>query len=422
MIIDNFEDLARTETRKDALRIINSGIEAVLTKPAMNRFINLEEDILNIKGNEFDLSDYENIYVIGGGKAGGDMAEALEEILGDRIEKGIVITTQSRDLERIEVVEGTHPNPSKKNARACDRILELAERAGENDLLLTVISGGGSALMANPRTHTFHEALKQNKNLLKSGADIYEINAVRKHLSKFKGGQLSEVAYPATLATMIISDVLGNDLSVIASGPTVKDESTVEDAKEVIEKYDLPELHKEDFQETPKEDKWFSKTHNILLLTNEDAVNAIQEKAEELGYGTELIGLEVEGEAKEVGAKLAKRITSGKAIIGAGETTVTVTGDGKGGRNQEVALGAIGNFETSGVVISAGTDGIDNTPAAGAVSDEESDKRASETDLEPQDYLERNDAYNFFEEMDDLIMTGETGTNVADIMLSLGES
>ncbi len=421
MIIQNFDEVGRTETRKDALEIINAGIEAVLTKPAMKKFVTLQDNILNIKGQEFDLSEFKDIYVIGGGKAGGDMAEALEEILGDRIKDGIVITTQEKELKRIKVVQGTHPNPSKKNQQACDRILETAERAGEEDLLLTVISGGGSALMANPRTHTFHEDLKMNQELLTSGADIYEINAVRKHLSKFKGGQLSEVAYPTTLVTMIISDVLGNDLSVIASGPTVKDESTVEDAKEVIEKYNLPELHPEDFKETPKDDKWFSKTHNILLLTNEDSVNAMKEKAGELGYETEILGYEIEGEAREVGKDLAQQIEAGTAKIGAGETTVTVTGDGKGGRNQEVALGALGSFDNPGVVASAGTDGIDNTEAAGAVSDQNSKRRATERGLNHNRYLENNDAFNFFQKINDLIMTGETGTNVADIMLALGE-
>jgi len=418
MLINNFKDLATSQERKDALQIINSGIEAVLTKNAMQNFIKLNNNILKIKDKEFNLDDYEKIYVIG---AAADMAEQLELILGNKIETGIVTDIVEKKLNKIQVIKGTHPLPSQINADACERMVKLAEEATENDLIITLISGGGSAILAYPRTHTLQEAIEMNKSLMKAGADIYKMNAVRKHISKFKGGQLSKIAYPTTLISVIFSDVLGNDLSVIASGPTVKDNSTLEEVKKIIEDYNLPKLHEQDFKETPKDDNVFSKTHNILLLDNSVAVKAMEQKAFELGYEVEILGCELKGEARDLGKELANKLVPGKAFIGAGETTVTVKGHGKGGRNQELALGSIDHFNIPGIIISAGTDGIDNTDAAGAIADELSGEKSRKLGLNKEDFLNNNNAFPFFQDMNDLILTGPTGTNVADIMLALGK-
>lgn len=419
MLIQNFLEVGSSETRKDALEIINAGIDAVLTRNAISKFVKLEGNILKIKDKEFDLSNFEKIYVIGGGKASADMAEEIEHILGDKIHRGIVTDVIEKKLNKIEVVKGTHPIPSEANAHACQRMVDIAQNASENDLIICLISGGGSALLSNPRAHVGGE-IKMNEALMKAGANIQQMNAVRKHISKFKGGQLSKIAYPATIISLIFSDVLGNDLSVIASGPTVKDKTTLKDVKSIIENYGLPRLHPDDFAETPKEDKWFSKTHNILLLDNSVAVDAMKDKAQALGYQVEVLDHELAGEAREVGVNLAGRIKPGVASIAAGETTVTVTGDGIGGRNQELVLGAIEKIKIPGVVISAATDGMDNTDAAGAIADKKSVGKALVFGLNTQEYLQHNDAFHFFEKMKDLIITGSTGTNVADIMLALG--
>jgi len=419
MIINNFSELATTDTRRDALEIINAGIEASLTKNAMKQ-ITLEGNVLKIKDQEFDLAQFENIYVIGGGKAAADMAEEIEKILGDKITKGIITDVVSKELKRIEVVKGNHPTPSQTNVDACKRMVEIVKNASEKDLIINLISGGGSAILAYPRG-TLEERIEMNHALLTKGTDIYQTNTVRKHISKIKGGQLSEISYPATLISLIFSDVLGNDLSVIASGCTVKDNSTLEDAKKIIEDFGLPKMEESTFKETPKDESVFSKTHNILLLDNSVAVEAMKNKAEELGYIREVLGLELSGEAKEIGKEMAEKIKPGVAMIAAGETTVTVTGHGKGGRNQELALGAIGNYRFPGCIISAGTDGIDNTEAAGAISDEKTKEETEKLGLNPEEFLQNNDAFNFFSKLNDLIMTGPTGTNVADIMLALGK-
>jgi glycerate-2-kinase len=419
MIIKNYNDLVTDATREDALEIINAGMEAVLTENAMERFVTLDGSTLTIRGNDFDLDAYDNVYLIGGGKAAADMATYMNDLLGDRITEGLVTDVVDRDLENVEVVKGNHPLPSQTNMEACSRMVDIAERATADDLVLALISGGGSAILAYPRVK-LQTLIDTNQALLKSGASIDEINAVRKHISNIKGGQLSQIANPATVVTAIFSDVLGNDLSVIASGPTVNDPSTMQDGQDVLDTYGIDTVSIDDMEETPNDDAVFDTTTNILLLENSVAVDAMVDEAIARGYDVERLGLEVEGEARDLGKELAEGLEAGTAFIGAGETTVTVTSDGKGGRNQEVALGAIGNFAMRGAVVSAGTDGIDNTEAAGAIADKHVEDRASIMGLDPDDYLSNNDAFHFFEKTQGLIMTGPTGTNVADIMLGLG--
>jgi len=415
VIIKNFKDLATNETRKNALEIINKGIGAVLIKNSMHKQIKISKNILKIKKDHWNLSNYNNIYVIGAGKAAADMAEAIEEIFGKKITKGIVIDTRKKTLSKIKVIKGTHPLPSETNVEATKRIIKILEDCREKDLIISLISGGGSALMVSPRID-LKEQIKINKILLEKGAAIQEINTIRKHISKIKGGQLAKIAANSTIINLIVSDVITNDLNVIASGPTVNDPTTINDAIKIQKKYSLPNLP---FIETPKEK--LTNVKNILLITNVPAAEAMYKKARELGYEAKILTTQLKGEAKDVGKELAKLLKPKKAIIAAGETTVTVKGSGKGGRNQELVLGAA-KFIKKGVIVSCSSDGIDFiTAAGGGIADENTKEKAKKLGLDIDKSLKENDSYNFLRKVNGIIRTGKTGTNVGDLMLLLGK-
>lgn len=411
MIITNARSLATTQTRRHALEIVNAGLESVLTKPLMHKQIKVSGNMLTIGAHRWNLSHYERILVVGAGKAAADMAASIESIFGRRITGGIVIDTRAHKLSRIKVVKGTHPLTSHVNVKATEDIMELLESATERDLVLCLISGGGSALMDAPRI-PLSKQIEINKLLLKRGATIQEINTVRKHISFVKGGQLAELVYPATVITLMISDVITNDMSVIASGPTVPDATRVSDAIRVQKKYRLPELP---FIETPKHTR--GHVSNILLATNVLAANAMKSKAHSLGYHTRVLTTCLNGEAREVGKRLARMIRPGVACIAAGETTVTVRGKGMGGRNQELTLAASQFIVKPGVVLSCSSDGVDFiTQAAGGIVDE----RTKETKLDIDTFLDNNDSYHALSKINGIIKTGKTGTNVGDVMLALG--
>ena len=413
MIIKNFEKLSSNKTRKDALSIINAGIEAALVEKTMRSDITFSNNTLRINDKEWKIPKNGKIYVVGAGKAAANMARVIEEKLKDSLEEGIVIDTRDIKLKKVIVVKGTHPLPSQTNINAAKRIVKLLEKAGKDDIVINLISGGGSALLAYPRI-SVKDLIKVNKLLLEGGASIEEINSIRKHISRIKGGQLSELAGKAKVITLIVSDVITNDLSVIASGPTVKDSTTINDAEAIRKKYHLPKLP---FVETPK--KKHKNTTNILLITNVKASEAMKKKAQSLGYKVNFLTSQMKGEAKEVGEKLAKMEKEGTAIIAAGEPTVTIKGKGKGGRAQELVLSAA-RFLKKGVVISSSTDGVDFiTEAAGAIADSETIKNGRKKKMDAEKYLKNNDSYNFLKKVNGIIKTGKTGTNVGDLMLVL---
>jgi len=414
VIIKNFEELGTNKTRRDALAIVNAGIESVLPRPSMHRQIVVIGNKLEILGHKWDLSKYKRIFVVGAGKASGEMAEGLEEILGKRINEGIVIDTKARKLSKIKVVKGTHPLTSEVNVRATEKILGMVRGAEEDDLIFCLISGGGSALMDSPRV-PLSKQIAINKKLLKSGATIQEINIVRKHISNVKGGQLAS-STRGTIISLIMSDVITNQLDVIASGPTVPDSSTIKDAQKIGQRYGLSKLP---FIETPK--MALGNVTNILLITNVPASEAMLGKAKELGYASRLLGTQLKGEAREIGEKLASFVREGEAVIATGETTVTVRGKGKGGRNQEVVLAA-SMFIRNGVIVSCSTDGVDFiSETAGGIVDEETREKAKELGLYPREFLEKNDSYNFLKKVNGIIVTGKTGTNVGDLFVVLGK-
>jgi len=433
------------KARELAINALNSALEAVDPKVIIKSKVNVKGDTLKIGNLSFNLHEFRNIFVVGGGKASGCMAEALEELLGDRIKDGIINVPYACPLyqtRKIKLQHASHPIPDISGVKGANRMLDLVSQAKENDLIICLLSGGGSSLMPQPLSGiSLQNKRRVTDALLKSGATINEINTVRKHISGFKGGWLAKKAYPATVVNLILSDVVGDPLDSIASGPTVPDSTTFHDAIEILKRYKLwskvPSSvtkvllngEKGLIPETPKTgDKAFAKVHNIVVGNNLTASLAAYNTVQNAGLNALLLSSCLEGEARDVGtmfASIAREIVaSGNpvpkpvGIVVGGETTVTVVGKGKGGRNQEIALGAtlkIGN--TDGVVIaSVSTDGVDGpTDAAGAIADGKTLLRSHEFGLDPRKFLAENDSYSFFSRLGDLIFTGPTGTNVCDV-------
>jgi hydroxypyruvate reductase len=434
--------------RQHALEIFRAALKAVDPVEAILRYVKVVDDQLQVGAHRFAFKDYDRILVAGAGKAGAPMARALEDLLGDRISDGVIVVKEGHGLplEHVQIHEASHPVPDERGIKGAEEILSLVNQAGERDLVLCPISGGGSALLVAPAEGvTLEDKQEVTRLLLACGADIHEINTIRKHLSRAKGGGLARFAYPATVISLILSDVIGDDLNVIASGPAVPDTSTFADTRRVLEKYDIwdrvPESVqsriqqglKGEIQDTPKAgDAVFERCFSELVGTNIQALKAAGLKAEELGYRTLILSSTVEGEAREV-AKVLTAIArevrhSGNplsvpaCILCGGETTVTIQGDGKGGRNQEFALASALRLDgmENIVVLAGGTDGNDGpTDAAGAVADGSTLARAQGQALDPLDYLSRNDSYNFFQPLEDLVITGPTRTNVMDVYLIL---
>lgn len=417
------------QLRRHAQAIFRASLAAADPEAAVERHL-----------GSLKLKQYRRIFVVGAGKAGASMAKAAERVLGKKIASGYVNVKDGHTakLSRIELNECGHPVPDERGVQGARRIAEIAREAGENDLLVCLISGGASALLPAPVPPiTLEEKQAVTRLLLASGANIHEINAVRKHISAIKGGQLARLASPATVESLLLSDVIGDDLDVIGSGPTAPDASTFGTAIGILEKYRIfdtvPASVRERLTstapETPKPGATlFKNVRNTVVGSNRLALDAAAEKATGLGYRTLVLASEIEGETRDVArmhAAIAREIvrygrpvSRPACIITGGETTVTIKGQGLGGRNQEFVLAAA--IDIAGldgvVVLSAGTDGTDGpTDAAGAIADGSTLKRGPEA----RRFLEANDSYHYFEPLDDLIKTGPTNTNVMDVRLVL---
>jgi hydroxypyruvate reductase len=396
----------------------------------------------------FDLNAFQKIFLVGTGKASNSMALAVEEIFGDRISKGVITTKYGHllPLKRTEIIEAGHPIPDQKGYEGAKKIQRLLKESGQKDLVIFLLSGGGSALLPFPVDGIeLKEKQEATQLLLDCGADIKEINTIRKHISRMKGGWLAKWAYPSTVIGFILSDVVGDPLDVIGSGPTVPDPSTFEEATEILKKYDLLnkislsiqehlQLGKEGkAEETPKPgDAIFEKVYNMIIGSNIIALRAAEKEATSLGFNTLILSSSIVGETREAArfhTAIAKEVISSgnpipkpACILSGGETTVTIKGNGLGGRNQEFALA--GAIEISGiekvVLLSGGTDGSDGpTDATGAVADHATVRRAESMGLDPKVHLENNDAYPFFKKLGDLLITGPTHTNVMDVRIIL---
>jgi glycerate 2-kinase len=421
--------------RRHALQIFRAALKAADPQQAVLRHLRCDGHTLAAGGRRYSLSRFDRIQVIGAGKASAAMALVVERLLGRRVSGGAVNVPDGirTRLKKIELHPSRHPVPDERGVAGAEQILRIAQEATERDLLIAVISGGASALLPAPVDGlTLESKQAVTRSLLGAGATIHEMNAIRKHLSRIKGGRLALAAFPATIIALILSDVVGDDLDVIGSGPTVGDRSTVADARAILAKYGVraPEAL---MRETPKPgDARLSNVQNVIVGSNRQAMDAAAAKARELGYRTLVLSSVIEGETREIAmmhAGIAKEVlVSGRpvrrpaCILSGGETTVTVRGTGLGGRNQEFVLAAaIALARVPGVTIfSAGTDGIDGpTDAAGAVADESTLSRAAKAGLGLCAHLNDNDSYRFFETLGDLVKTGPTGTNVADVRIML---
>ena len=434
--------------RKHALKIFHAGLKAVDPVEAIKRHTRKSKNILYIGDRQFRLNDYDRILVVGAGKAVASMAKAVEDLLGDRISGGVIVVKDEHGLplKNIKICEASHPVPDERGVKGTEEILSLVEKAGERDLVICLISGGGSALLIAPaRGISLKDKQNTTKLLLASGATIHEFNTIRKHLSRAKGGRLAQMAYPATVASLILSDVVGDDLDIIASGPTVPDPSTFQDAHKILHNYDIwdqltSSVHDHmvqgsagQLEDTPESgDPIFEKCSQELVGTNLQALKAAANEAKILGYHPIILSSKVEGEAREVAkffTAIAKEVLDSEnpikapvCVLCGGETTVTLQGEGRGGRNQEFALAAALAIDglDNVVVLSGGTDGTDGpTDAAGAIADGTTLKRARENGLDPNVLLKHNDSYRFFQKLDDLLITGPTRTNVMDLYMLL---
>ena len=425
--IKNKSELSVNSLRSDAMDILSAGLDAIDTSGAVRKNVIYEKEsrMLKVDGKIFYLSEYKNIYLIAFGKCAVLASQELEEILGDEIKGGIVLDIQSGYFKKLQSIVGTHPFPSEDNMRATAQVVELIDKATEDDLVIVVISGGGSSLLCLPYEISCENLVKITKVLFEKGANIEEINTVRKHLSQVQGGQMAKLIYPASSITLIFSDVPGDDLSVVASGPMSKDLTVVEDAQSVMKKYDvinLCQIPQCELTETPKEEKYFEKIFTCLLVNNAVALKAMQEFAIAKGYKTKIVSKTLSGEAREVGVFIAKtEIGSKTALFYGGEATVTVKQNGKGGRNQEVALGALPFIEEGKVLVACASDGVDNTDMAGAIVDGIVRGKAEELKINPQEYLDANNSYEFFVKVGAHINTGITGSNISDLYMLISE-
>ena len=437
------------DTKKSRLEeIFMAGLKAVDPEEAIRRNVQLTGDHLKVGGHSYPLASFKRIIVTGFGKGTAPMAKALEEILGDRLTAGWITVKYEHGmpLQKIRVMEAGHPIPDESGLKATRFILDRLKECTAEDLVLCAFSGGGSALSPAPRGPLqLSEKQETTRLLLDCGANIFELNSIRKHLSVCKGGQLAKIAYPATLVSLFLSDVVGDALDVIASGPTVPDSSTFADCLQIVERYGLSEklpppvlkLLRDGAQglieETPKAgDPVFQKVQNLIVGSNRSALLAAAQKAEQLGYHTLILSSFMQGEAREIAhafAAVGKEIVASghpisppACILAGGETTVTIRGSGKGGRNQELALAAALAIEgwPQIALLSAGTDGSDGpTDAAGAFADGGTYPMAFKKGLNPHEYLLNNDSYNFFNQLGDLLITGPTRTNVMDVICLL---
>ncbi len=427
--------------REAALAIWRAALAAGDVAPLVRRALRVDGSVLVAGGARFDLDRMGRILVLGCGKASGAMARAVEDVLGERVSDGFVVVKDGyrAPTRRVRLTEAGHPVPDARGQAAAARLLQLAREAVAHDLVIFLISGGGSALTPAPAPPvTLEDKQTVTHLLLAGGATINELNAVRKHLSLLKGGQLARAAAPASILTLILSDVVGDPLDVIASGPTAPDPTTFADALDVLARRGIdrrvpPSVrerleagHRGDVEETPKpDDPVFERVTNVVVGNNALVVNAAAERARALGYTPHVLTRALQGEARDVARDLLERarvLTPPACLVAGGETTVTVRGGGRGGRCQEFALAvalALGDGEPL-VALAAGTDGTDGpTDAAGGIADGATTARGRAAGLDAARSLHDNDAHTFLAAAGDLVVIGPTNTNLLDLYLVL---
>lgn len=454
-IIKNFDQLVQeragllSDIREDALGAVEKAIQEVLPENALEKYVKRVRNLLIVKKTRYRLNEFKRVIVLGAGKASIGMAQYIEKILHDKIDSGIIVAPREKasqsKLEKIEVLPSTHPIPSMLGVRASEKLLENAGSADSETLVIFLLSGGASALIPLPSPPlTLEDKARTTKLLLNSGATIDEINTVRRHLSEIKGGKLIKKLNNATVISLIISDVVGDKLEAIGSGPTAPDPTTFKDAYEVLKRYNLWDKVPENVrrriedglnglvEENPKPgDPIFNKVQNVIVAGVSDACDAARRYLISKKYQAKILTRYMEGEASEIGKFLASVLKEqadrrGRiALICGGETTVKVRGHGIGGRNQELALSASINISKIAYtcLVSVGTDGVDGpTNAAGAIVDNETYSEAVMKGLNPILYLVDNNSYEFFKHAGGHVITDPTGTNVGDIVIAIYNS
>ncbi len=424
MIIKNSTQLASSTERKQVLRILESGLEAISTEKLMQEKFayDAKKDLLYINRKPHDLSAFKKIVVVGAGKMAAPVAEHIEAQMVDRIVGGLVIDIVPVHLKKIASRVGTHPLPSSANTSATSEIIDLLNNLTDQDLVIAIIGGGGSSLMTNPQVITLEEERKITRALMDAGASIKEENTVRKHLSQVKGGGFAKLAYPASVISLIFSDVPGDDISMVASGPTVMDTTTVEDASDIMKKYkilDRCSMQSCGFTETPKDPKYFAKVENILFCSGAVALEAMKNTAQDLGLRVKIWDKAFAGEARDLAIQLLNDTKPGECLIGSGESVVTIksTEKGSGGRNQEMALAALLALQEKTIFATLASDGHDNSDVAGSLVDLTNLATAKKQNLNLKDSLDRHDEYSVLLDINAAIITGITGSNVSDLVV-----
>lgn len=424
--IQNFEALATNDLRLDALSIAEAGFAAIDVGAALERLLRVEGGNVYIDNVLHTLAG-RRLFFVGIGKCAFVAAETIEKLFGDALTDGIALDVSLHmrgSLTKIHAYSGTHPLPSEKNVIATRHIFELLSACTKDDLVIMLISGGGSALLClpiAPMTCSDESALWNT--LTERGASIQEINTVRKHISQARGGGLAAAAYPAEVISLIVSDVPGNDIEYIASGPTVLDNSTVADAEKILAHYAIPSSTAMRCTETPKEKKYFERVKNMLFLTNQDALSAMQKEAEARGYHALIVDHQLTGEAREIGNTIVKKLHDAEAksvLLYAGESTVTLGSEyGAGGRNQEMVLAVLSDIHEDELILPFTSDGRDNTDHAGAIGDSVARAHALDKNVSMEEYLNAHRSYDFFKATGDALLTGYTGSNVSDLIIAM---
>jgi len=426
MKIKNFDVLAVSELRRVALNIVEEGLSSIDTAKALRNTVRLNGDVLRIEDESYSVKSLKRIFVVAVGKCSLESAVVLENILGDRLSEGVAVDVRPGGyLKRINYFRGTHPYPSEENVKAAKEVINLLSKVDQNDLVIFVISGGGSTLLCYPEDSSYKEESSIVKSLIKAGVTIQEMNTVRKHLSLARGGFLAKYVYPAKAVALIFSDVPGDDIGFIASGPTVKDTTTIDEAAATLAKYDIfgkCSLENCGLIETPKDKKYFENVKNIIVISNSAALSAMENKAKELGFKAKVHDGALIGEAREMGIKIARelhKLPSHTVLLYGGETTVTVRGSGRGGRNLEMALSAVEEVKENEVILPFASDGRDNGEFAGAICDIITREAIQKNKLDVQETLKENNGYPLFEKVGHYLFTGDTGSNVSDLAIAV---
>lgn len=417
--IENSSELATTDQRKDALEIVEAGLNAIDTQAVLKNLIKREDDVIYIGNRSYTLSLYDNLYVLGFGKSSCGAAHALEEILGDAITAGVFIDRQRAQCNIVEVIQAQHPIATSANVQASKKLISIAHRATEKDLVIVVVSGGGSALLCGSESEREQSERLYNE-FLKVATHITRLNTVRKHLSTVKGGGLAKILYPAEVVSLVFSDVPGGTIADVASGPTSFDTSTLEEAKIILSEYHLQD--KFTLTETPKDRKYFEKIFHIEAVSNTIALEAMKQHAQTLGYNAHILSNRMYDPIDEALKRIITPRDGINVMLSGGEVSFIVADtSGKGGRNLHSTAKMLPLLQDGHLFASIASDGWDNSDFAGAIADDETKKAISEQKLDVQDFINRFDGYTLFEKANQAMKTGALESNVADLSLYMSK-